>query len=142
FKEAGGKLTGEDNSEAGERKREAELKEGKVQGDAISFLEMLTIQDNEIRISYTGKLSADGDEIKFTREVGDFGKSEIVARREQGAPGARTSASASAPSVPPPAPSAPAGPAVLQIDAGKVTGKVSPRLYGLMTEEIKYAYEG
>ena len=31
---------------------------------------------------------------------------------------------------------------VLQIDAGKVTGKVSPSLYGLMTEEINYSYEG
>src|SRR5579859_4737413 len=31
---------------------------------------------------------------------------------------------------------------VLQIDAGKVTGKVSPTLYGLMTEEINYSYEG
>jgi alpha-L-arabinofuranosidase len=31
---------------------------------------------------------------------------------------------------------------VLQIDAGKVTGQVSPTLYGLMTEEINYSYEG
>src|SRR5215831_16433441 len=31
---------------------------------------------------------------------------------------------------------------VLQVDAGKVTGKVSPRLYGLMTEEINFAFEG
>jgi alpha-L-arabinofuranosidase len=31
---------------------------------------------------------------------------------------------------------------VLHIDAGKVTGHVSPTLYGLMTEEINYSYEG
>ena len=31
---------------------------------------------------------------------------------------------------------------ILQIDAGKVTGKVSPELYGLMTEEINFSYEG
>lgn len=31
---------------------------------------------------------------------------------------------------------------VLQIDASKVTGDVSPMLYGLMTEEINYSYEG
>jgi alpha-N-arabinofuranosidase len=37
--------------------------------------------------------------------------------------------------------SAPALP-VLQIDAAKVTGGVSPMLYGLMTEEINYSYEG
>jgi alpha-N-arabinofuranosidase len=31
---------------------------------------------------------------------------------------------------------------LLQIDAGKVTAKVRPRLYGLMTEEINFSYEG
>ncbi len=31
---------------------------------------------------------------------------------------------------------------VLQVDAGKVTGKVNPMLYGLMTEEINFSYEG
>jgi len=31
---------------------------------------------------------------------------------------------------------------ILQIDAGKVTGKVSTELYGLMTEEINFSYEG
>ena len=86
FKQDGTKLTGKANSEAGDRKREAELKEGKVDGDTISFVEMLSIQDREIRIAYTGKLSTDGNEIKFTREVGDFAKTEIVARREQTAP--------------------------------------------------------
>ena len=81
-------MTGKANSEAGDRKREAELKEGKVDGDTISFVEMLSFQDREIRITYTGKLSTDGNEIKFTREVGDFAKEEIVARREKNAPAA------------------------------------------------------
>src|SRR6266571_3277860 len=31
---------------------------------------------------------------------------------------------------------------VLQIDADKVTGTVSPMFYGLMTEEINFSYEG
>ncbi len=41
-------------------------------------------------------------------------------------------------------PSAPAAAPmpVLRIDAGKVAGEVSPTLYGLMTEEINYSYEG
>lgn len=90
FKQDGTKLTGKANSEASDRKREAELKEGKVDGDTISFVEMLSIQDNEIRITYTGKLSTDGNEIKFTREVGEFAKTEIVAKREQSAPAAET----------------------------------------------------
>jgi len=83
FKQEGAKLTGKANSEVEDRKREAELMEGKVDGDAISFVEMLNIQDREIRVTYTGKLSADRNEIKFTREVGDFAKTEIVAKREK-----------------------------------------------------------
>ncbi|HEV2355926.1 MAG TPA: malectin, partial [Puia sp.] len=91
FKQAGLQLTGKANSEAGERKREAELKEGKVDGDTVSFVETLSIPDREIRIAYTGKLSADGNEIKFTRAVGDFAKTEIVARREGTAGGTASS---------------------------------------------------
>ncbi len=95
FKQDGTKLTGKANSEVGDRKREAELKEGKVDGDTILFYEMVSIQDNDIRISYTGKCSTDGNEIKFTREVGEYGKTDIVAKREQsaaaaGAPAAKT----------------------------------------------------
>jgi hypothetical protein len=82
FKQDGTSLTGKANSEAGERKREAELKEGKVEGDTVSFVEMLKIQDNEIRVTYTGKLSANGNEINLTRAVGDFGKTDIVAKRD------------------------------------------------------------
>ena len=93
FKQQGGKLTGKANSVAGDRKREAELKEGKVDGDTISFVELLSIQEREIRITYTGKFSPDGNEIKFMRQVGDFGKTEIVAQREQAFP-AETAATA------------------------------------------------
>jgi hypothetical protein len=82
FKQDGTNLTGKASSEAGERKREAELKEGRVDGDAISFVELLTIQDNEVRITYTGKLVTNVNEINFTREVGEFAKEEIVAKRE------------------------------------------------------------
>jgi alpha-N-arabinofuranosidase len=83
FKQDGGQLTGKANSEVGDQKRESELKEGKVDGDRISFVETLSFQDNEIRISYTGKLSADGNTIQFTREVGTFAKEEIVATRAE-----------------------------------------------------------
>ena len=86
FKQDGTKLTGKANSEVDDRKREAELKEGKVDGHTVSFVEMFSFQENEIRITYTGKLSGDGNEIKFTREVGEFAKEEIVAKRERSAP--------------------------------------------------------
>ncbi len=86
FKQDGTNLTGKANSEVNGQKREAGLKEGKVDGDAISFVEMLNFQDNEIRITYTGKLSTNANEIKFTREVGEFAREEIVAQREPAAP--------------------------------------------------------
>jgi len=41
-----------------------------------------------------------------------------------------------------PAPSAPSGPVLLTIQAGQAASKVSPILYGLMTEEINYSYDG
>src|SRR6185369_12952766 len=47
FKQDGSKLTGKANSEAGDRKREAELKDGKVDSDTVSFVEMLSLPDNE-----------------------------------------------------------------------------------------------
>ena len=37
---------------------------------------------------------------------------------------------------------APSGPAVLKIDFAHPGGRVSPMLYGLMTEEINYSYDG
>jgi len=80
LKQNGTSITGKANVERDGEKREAELKEGKVEGDAVTFVEPLKIQDNNIRITYTGKIS--GDEMKFTRNVGDFGSSEATAKRE------------------------------------------------------------
>ena len=80
FKQDGTNVTGKASVERDGEKREAELKEGKVEGDTITFVEPLKIQDNEVRITYTGKIS--GNEIKFSRKVGDFGSSEATAKRE------------------------------------------------------------
>src|SRR6186713_2777376 len=85
LKQDGTKVTGKADVDRDGEKREAELKEGKVEGDTVTFVEPLKIQDNDIRITYTGKISA--NEIKFTRKVGDFGSSETTAKREAaGAP--------------------------------------------------------
>jgi acetyl esterase/lipase len=81
FKQDGTNLTGEANSEINGQKHEAELKEGRVNDDMVSFVEMMNFQDNEIRITYRGTILT--NEIKFTREVGDFAKEDIVAKREQ-----------------------------------------------------------
>jgi alpha-L-arabinofuranosidase len=43
---------------------------------------------------------------------------------------------------PAPTPAPAVAPIMIQIDAGKITTRVSPMLYGLMTEEINYSYEG
>ena len=84
LKQDGVSVTGKANVERDGEKREAELKEGKVEGDTVTFVEPLKIQENDIRITYTGKIS--GNEIKFTRKVGDFGSSEATAKREGGSP--------------------------------------------------------
>src|ERR1041385_234800 len=83
LKQDGVTVTGKANVDREGEKREAELKEGKVDGDTVKFVEIINAQGNDLRITYTGKIS--GDEIKFTREVGDFGKSESTAKREAAA---------------------------------------------------------
>jgi len=85
LKQDGTNLTGKASSEIQDQKREADLKEGTVNGEDVSFVEMLNFQDNEVRILYTGKISTNGNEINFTRAVGDFAKENIVAKREQAA---------------------------------------------------------
>jgi enterochelin esterase-like enzyme len=83
LKQDGATVTGKASVETGDQKRDAEFKDGKVDGDTVTFVEPLKIQDNEINITYTGRIS--GNEIKFTRKVGDFGSSEATAKREAGA---------------------------------------------------------
>jgi len=80
LKQNGATVTGKASSDIGGEKHEAELKEGKLDGDTISFVELLSFQGNDVRITYSGKVA--GTEIKFTREVGEFAKEELVAKRE------------------------------------------------------------
>ena len=69
-------LTGKMKSNLGS----GEVLEGKVEGDKVSFVEMLRFQDMDIRITYTGTLTS-ADEIKFTRNVADFATEDLVAKR-------------------------------------------------------------
>ena len=80
LKQDGTNLTGKANSEVNDQKREAELKEGKVDGAKISFVELLNFQGNDLRISYKGTISS--NEMKLTREVGTFATEEIVVKRD------------------------------------------------------------
>ena len=79
LKAEGDKLTGKATYERMGQKGEAELKDGKVTGDDISFVEMLDFQGSPVPITYAGKVSA--EQIKFTRKVGDFATEEFVATR-------------------------------------------------------------
>ncbi|RPJ37061.1 MAG: hypothetical protein EHM35_07055, partial [Planctomycetaceae bacterium] len=79
LKQDGDKVTGKANSEISGEKREVELREGKLDADTITFVEVFDFQGTALRIAYKGKVS--GDEIKFTRNVGEFATEEFVARR-------------------------------------------------------------
>jgi len=115
FQLEGEKLTGKANAEVGDQKREVELKEGKIAGDTVTFVETFKFQDNEIRIDYTGKIA--GSEIKFTRKVGDFATEEFVAKRVQAAaPVAATPTNGAAGDRPRRGPSGFGGPIVLGPD--------------------------
>ena len=80
LKQDGASLTGKATAEINGEKHETELKEGKIDGDSVSFVEMLSFQGNDVRIVYTGKVSV--SELKLTRQVGEIAKEELVAKRE------------------------------------------------------------
>jgi len=79
FKVDGEKLTGKAYFERLGQKGEADLLEGKIAGDEISFIENLDTGGDPLRITYKGKIA--GDEIKFARQVGDFSTIEFTAKR-------------------------------------------------------------
>lgn len=58
-----------------------EIKEGKISGDDISFVELVTVEGNQLRIEHKGKVA--GDEIRLRRKVGDFAEYDIIAKRSK-----------------------------------------------------------
>jgi hypothetical protein len=56
-----------------------EISDGKIEGDDLSWVEMLKYQDMDLRIVYKAKLS--GDELKISRNVADIATEEGVAKR-------------------------------------------------------------
>jgi hypothetical protein len=64
FKVDGAKLTGTVGNQMGE----AAISEGKVDGDNISFKQVLSFNGNDITISYTGVVK--GDTIEMKRDAG------------------------------------------------------------------------
>lgn len=58
----------------------SDVQDGKVEGGKVAFGETLNFQGMEIKITYTGTITS-ADEIAFTRNVGEFGSEELVAKR-------------------------------------------------------------
>ncbi len=81
LKQEGTQITGKILSELEGEKRETVVLEGKLNGDIIEFVEMMNFQDNELKISYKGKVT--GDEISFTRQVGEYATEVFIAKREK-----------------------------------------------------------
>lgn len=80
FEGSGDKLKATADAESEQGKRQVTFTEVKLTDNTLSFVEMRQIQDNSIRIEYTGKVGT--NEIQFTRKVGDFGSQEFPAKRE------------------------------------------------------------
>jgi hypothetical protein len=79
FKVDGNTLTGETTSSM---LGKSTITDGKVDGDSLSFNITVKFQDNEMKVSYKGKVA--GDDIKLTSEVPDFGQSiEWTGKRVQ-----------------------------------------------------------
>jgi hypothetical protein len=84
FQKSGDALTGQATFDHSMGKGTVPLKNLKLDGDKISFDEPLTIEGNQITITYSGTLA--GDELKLTRVVGDFGSEQLTAKRAAATP--------------------------------------------------------
>jgi hypothetical protein len=82
FRVTDGKVSGKGTAETGDQKRDVELKDVKLSGDTLTFVEMRQIQDREIPIEFSGKVNDKG--IQFTRKVGEFGTQQALATRIAG----------------------------------------------------------
>ncbi|HUL53242.1 MAG TPA: hypothetical protein VLT83_07530 [Opitutaceae bacterium] len=84
FTVVGDRITGRASFERENGKGEVDLKEIKLTGDDISFMEPLEFDGQQIRIDYHGKVL--GDEMKLVRQVGDFATEDVVAKRVRSEP--------------------------------------------------------
>jgi enterochelin esterase-like enzyme len=79
LKQDGAAVSGKASVDTNGEKRDVTFKEGKIEGDKLTLVELLSIQGKDVRVTFAGKALA--NEIKFTRQVGDFGSSEATAKR-------------------------------------------------------------
>jgi len=111
----------------------------KAGGFLKAYIETVPVEvtDGKLKITFTPKV--ENPQICAIEIIPDG-----VTETSPAAPAPSTPATPAAPAIQAPATQPPASEAtpVLKIDAGNVTGKVSPMFYGLMTEEINFSYEG
>jgi hypothetical protein len=79
FKVDGTSLTGTATGISDNGTNSSAIAEGKINPDTITFVEPLKFGDQDIRIEYTGKVSA--DEIKLHRKVGEFAEEDLTVKR-------------------------------------------------------------
>lgn len=83
FKVSGDRLVGRATFQRSLGNGEVELRSIKLDGDTVSFVEPFSFEGTETPITYSGVIT--GDEMKLTRNVGDFATEQLVARREKAA---------------------------------------------------------
>lgn len=77
FKSDGSKVTG---TMAGSDGKERPIKEGKLEGDAISFSVDSEWQGEPVKLVVTGKVSGDEMHLRIDREDGAWGTDAVVTR--------------------------------------------------------------
>jgi alpha-L-arabinofuranosidase len=110
----------------------------KAGGSFKAYVETVPVEvsNGELKITFTSEM--ENPEINAIEIIPDGMTAPVLVTASAAAPVAAAPAQQPA-AAPSPAQS---GPAVLKIDAGKAKAPVSPMLYGFMTEEINFAYEG
>ncbi len=98
LKQDGAAVSGTASVDVNGEKRQVPFKEGKMEGDRLTLVELLPVQGRELRITFTGKVST--NEITFSRRVGDFGSSEATAKRVAASDPAKPGATQPAPARP------------------------------------------
>lgn len=75
----GDKFTGKATYDHSMGKGESQLKDIKLENDAIAFVETVSLDGMELVITYSGKIA--GDQMDLKRMVGDFATEQIVVKR-------------------------------------------------------------
>ncbi len=78
-KKSGDALAGQASYDHSMGQGTTELENVKVEGDKVSFVEQLSVNGMDLTVTYSGTLA--GDEMKLTRNVGEFGTEQLTAKR-------------------------------------------------------------